>query len=191
MAQEIQVVLHCDRCLRDGFRTAQADTVTVVIDGQARKVELCDQCGKELVEPLRDALDIYGRPAGDSAPVVDGPAGRDPRARDCPVPGCPEATPKLRQHVRMAHGDAAEKQYLPPLPRYRCPEPDCPRGVPGRELAGTVGLAVHGRQSHGLRGPVSDYIRRHGLSPLGEATRSGDAPQPRQAPTVVGAGAVP
>jgi hypothetical protein len=79
--QEIVVVSYCDRCYQtDKTKVEAADEVEMVVGEQKARLDLCERCNREFLDPLR-AL-VRSREATQRAlDKSTGTATREPRAR--------------------------------------------------------------------------------------------------------------
>ncbi len=112
MAQEI--VTWCDRCMDDDKRTPGTARF-ISLDGKKLfTADLCEPCDKEILQPVRDLLAEFGRPA-DSSSVPPINVGKKRRTKDdmpadqrvnCPFEGCTHQVMRrttLRDHLMIGH----------------------------------------------------------------------------------------
>lgn len=171
MAKEI--VAWCDSHLSDDedSRVPGSEVKIAIGDAMPRAIDLCPECFKALVEPLRELIAHEGqpvRPADETKKQRRRPMGRrsvfvereDGRI-DCPDPECGasyQSRSTWRKHLKNVHDlgvNEAEALYgsnisaddpqlpLDELP-YACPDCD-------KRFAAMQGLGSHRARSHGYR----------------------------------------
>lgn len=104
--QELVIVSYCDRCYQAGKTKVEAtDTVEVVVGEQGARLDLCDRCNQEFLDPVR-AL-VRAREAAQRAlDKSTGSAIREPR-RPRSEPGsaarCGQCDASVQIRYRGAH----------------------------------------------------------------------------------------
>lgn len=163
MAQEI--VTWCDVHLDRDERVAGSPR-QVALMGQSTKVlDLCEDCAKEILGAVLDALEAYGR--SPKAPPGAGKQGSKKKQQGsqrseaqqglvCPVPDCEEDRVffdrnSVRGHVQHMHDEvlavleAEAGQTVEGFPvEYMCEEPGC-----GAGFATPQGRGAHASHRHG------------------------------------------
>jgi hypothetical protein len=116
--QEIVVATYCDRCYQtDKAKVEATDTVEVVVGEQKARLDLCQRCNGEFLDPLR-AL-VRAREAAQRA--LDKSTGstrepRTPRSRPSPLARCGQCDTSVQirhrgTHARTRH-DGAQPENL-------------------------------------------------------------------------------
>jgi hypothetical protein len=145
MAQEI--VRLCDLCLSEDVR-ANAQPVTVALNGKPLLLDLCDEHGDQLIKPLATILAAYGQPVATAAPPV--PKRAYTKRKSATPQATPDATPSAEP------GDEPH------------PCPLCPTGY-----AGSSALLKHLQSEHGINGV---YAVTGGTCPLCGLERPASGP---------------
>jgi hypothetical protein len=131
-----EIVAWCDIHLADDEHRS-GKPVQITIGGLAREIDLCNECTKEYVEPLRELLEAVGQPL-DRAPA---PTPLKDKEHVCPVAGCGREYAYLKsltEHIVKAHPELAD-QYAPEV---------C--GECGERFATERGMRRHAREIHGV-----------------------------------------
>lgn len=147
------IVTFCDRHLGDHDEEVPAVALRVAFgDSAPVEIDLCEECRKELVDPLADFLSEHGQPTVRPKNA----AGRTP----CPVPGCGASYKQnkgLKNHLATVHADAVQDGMVAgnPVPigadpqaegQYACP--DCERS-----FLTPQGVGAHRSRAHGYKSP--------------------------------------
>lgn len=169
MSKETIIRVLCDNH-EAGYEVFGREVVVAFGGGdRPRAIDLCEECEKELVSPLRDLLDELGQPVLGPLVVPKKPKKKPKKSSNatkigvyvCPVPGCnnprtgkPNAhgtRATLNSHVLSVHDiglGAVEALYGiqtgdgdPALLPIRCPSCE-------QRFSTVQGLALHGQRSH-------------------------------------------
>lgn len=150
-----QIVAWCDVHLAQDVQTPGSPMRVALGDAAPLELDMCDDCVKELVEPLRLLVAEHGQPLADAEPSDN--------LLHCPMPGCRKVFThgrNLQKHMERVHdttlpdsvlGDALVVQSTTDDSGetiYPCPECD-------RTFKRPQGVAAHRSHVHGYAAPGS------------------------------------
>lgn len=132
--KEHVIQVWCDACLDEdaGLARNEAQTHTVVIDGNRAEIDVCERHRAGLLAPLLALMEARGVPAKHASPPVAGtPTG------ECPVCRLTMTKSGLANHVWNIHAPGQR-------PERTTTCPDCGQAFPDTRSVGAHRSQVHG-----------------------------------------------